>query len=119
MTENFREPGKAASYVSSGLSHDFPDATMEVIRVAKRGRKQRICETKDIDQVLNEMCRGFGPSKVDYHPNNTYGFVAEIKSGDGNGADRPSRVFVLVTEVKGRPIAVGSRPGPRPTFELD
>ncbi|MDK1020945.1 MAG: hypothetical protein QGD90_04850 [Candidatus Hydrogenedentes bacterium] len=117
MTESFREPGKAASYVSSGLSHDFPDATVEIIRLAGHGRKQRVCETKDIDEVLKEMCRGSGPSRVDYHPNNAYGFVAQIDCGDGNGP--LSRVFVILTEVKGRPIAVGSRPSVRQAFELD
>lgn len=119
MTESFREPGKAAGYVSSGLSHDFPDATAEVIQVTGRRSKQRVCETKDIDQVLQEMCRDFGPSRVDYHPSNAYGFVAQIHSGDDNGAGRPSRIFVILTEVKGRPITVGSRPSPRPPFELD
>ena len=119
MSESFREAGKAAGYVSSALSHDFPDATAEVIHVTARGSKQRVCETKDIDQILKEMCRDFGPSRVDYHPNNAYGFVAQIHSGDNNGAARPARVFVILTEVKGRPIAVGSRPGQRPTFELD
>ncbi len=119
MTESFREPGKAASYVSSGLSHDFPDATVEIIRVARRGRKQRSCETKDIDQVLKEMCRGFGPSQVDYYPNNAYGFVAQINSEDANDTGPPSRVFVILTQVKGRPIAVGSRPSTQSSFELD
>ncbi len=119
MTESFRESGKAAGYVSSGLSHDFPDATAEVVQVTGRGCKQRVCETKDIHQVLKEMCRDFGPSRVDYHPNNAYGFVAQIHSGDANGASRPSRVFVILTEVKGRPITVGSRPSPRLPLELD
>ena len=125
MTERFREADKAAGYVSAGLAHDFPDATAEVIRLGRGKARSKVCHVSELADVLGEMCRGFSPSDVDYHPNNVYGFVAEIRSASG-GSDDPGaeargnglRVFVLVTEVKGRPIVVGSRPGPKPFLDL-
>ena len=117
MTENFREPGKAAGYVSTGLSHDFPDAAAEVIRFAPRRSAQRLCAIDEIGDVLKEMCRDFGPAQVEYHPSNAYGFVAEISSGGGDEAS--SHVYVLLTQVKGRPISVGSKPASRPFLDLD
>ncbi len=119
MSERFRESDKAAGYVSAGLTHDFPDARLEVVRIPSKRGRQRACSTMELEKVLKELCRDFGQTQVDYHPNNTYGFVAELRNGQaGNG--RPlERVVVLLTDVKGRPLAVGSRPTPRPTFELD
>ena len=119
MSEQFRESDKAAGYVSAGLSHDFPDARLEVVKVPSKRGRQRVCSTVELEKVLKELCQDFGQTQVDYHPNNSYGFVAEIRSeGPENG--RPlQRIFVLMTDVKGRPLAVGSRPSPRPTFELD
>ncbi len=119
MTENFREPGKAAGYVAAGLTHDFPDATAEVIRLAPRRSRQRFCAIDEIGDVLKDLCRDFGPAQVEYHPNNAYGFVAEISTGGANDAEPSSHVYVLLTRVKGRPIAVGSKPASRPFLDLD
>ncbi len=118
MTENFREPGKAAGYVSAGLTHDFPDASAEVIRLAPKRSAQRLCTIDEIGDVLKQMCRDFGPAEVEYHPSNAYGFVAEISSG-GKDDEPISHVYVILTQVKGRPIAVGSKPVSRPFLDLD
>ena len=119
MTESFREASKAASYVTSGLTHDFPDATAEVVRTGHKPRS-RECEVSYIQTVLDEMCRGFGPCFVEYHPSNAYGFVAEIRSGGANDTRPQARVYVLLTHLKGRPITVGSKPSTRPaTLDLD
>lgn len=117
MTENFREPGKAAGYVSAGLSHDYPDATAEVIRLAPKRSAQKLSPVTEIEGVLKEMCRDFGSSQVEYHPNNAYGFVAEISSGSDAGLS--SHVYVLLTQVKGRPITVGSKAVSRSFLDLD
>ena len=119
MTENFREPGKAAGYVSAGLAHDFPDASAEVIRLAPRRSAQRFCTIDEIGDVLKHMCRDFGPAQVEYHPSNAYGFVAEITSGAANDEGPTSHVYVLLTQVKGRPIVVGSKPSSRSFLDLD
>ena len=119
MTENFREPGKAAGYVSAGLAHDFPEAAAEVIRLAPRRSAQRLCPISEIEAVLKELCKDFGPAQVEYHPSNAYGFVAEIVSGGANDDQPPSHVYVILTQVKGRPIAVGSKPVSRPFLDLD
>lgn len=120
MTETFREATKAAGYVSSGLTHDFPDATAEVIRMTSHRQRQRSCSVADIEPTLAEMCKGLGSTYVDYHPNNAYGFVAEIRGAASDDSQpAPPRVFVLLKEVKGRPIAVGSQPNTRTPFDLD
>ena len=119
MTENFREPGKAAGYVCAGLIHDFPDATAEVIRLAPRRSRQRFCAIDEIGDVLKDLCRDFGPAQVEYHPSNAYGFVAEIISGGANDDGPASHVYVLLTQVKGRPIAVGSKAVSRSFLDLD
>lgn len=119
MTENFREPGKAAAYVSAGLTHDFPDATAEVIWLAPKRSAQRLCAIDEIGDVLKQLCRDFGPARVEYHPNNAYGFVAEISSGGANNDGPSSHIYVILTKVKGRPVAVGSKPASRPFLDLD
>ena len=119
MSETFREASKAASYVASGLTHDFPDATAEVIRAGYKTRT-RECEVGYIESVLDELSRGISPCIVDYHPNNTYGFVAQIRNAAEVNNGTSARVFVLLTHVKGRPITVGSKPNARPaTLDLD
>ncbi len=119
MTENFREPDKAAGYVSAGLTHDFPDASAEVIRLAPKRSAQRLCAIDEIGDVLKALCRDFRPAEVEYHPSNAYGFVAEIVSGDANDDQPLSHVYVILTQVKGRPLAVGSKPVSRPFLDLD
>ncbi len=41
MVEKFRESDKAANYVTTGLMHDFPEATVEVIQVLKNRSRRR------------------------------------------------------------------------------
>ncbi len=116
MLEKFREPDKAASYVSSGLMHDFPDATAEVIHVLRGKPRRTVCEVKDIAPVLLKMCKGFPMASVEYHPSNPYGFVAEIRCHGETGKittfrrhkeGRP-RILVLLTKVAGQEVMIGS-----------
>jgi hypothetical protein len=121
MAERFRDSIKAAQYLSQGLHHDFPDCELEVIRLQKGKPKHSACPIKQAERVLVEACKGFETASVDYHPANAYGFVAEVtengsaSSDDANG----NAVYVLLRQVKGRPVAVGSRVLSRPAFDLD
>lgn len=121
MAERFRDSIKAAQYLSQGLHHDFPDAELEVIRLQKGKPKHSACSAKQIERVLVEACKGLDSVVVAYHPANAYGFVAEISE---NGTASPedvagNGVYVLLRQVKGRPLAVGSRMLSRPAFDLD
>ena len=117
MREKFRESDKAASYVSSGLLSQFPSATAEVIHVA-RSRPHRVtCEIRELGPVLQRMCRSFPMAAVEYHPDNAYGFVAEIQChGESNKgsfrARKPDRerVVILLTRINGKDVIVGSTP---------
>jgi hypothetical protein len=121
MAERFRDPIKAAQYVSQGLLHDYPDAVVDAYRVGKTKQRHALCETKELERVLVGMCKGLHAVSVDYHPANAYGFVAEvIENGAApeNGS-APGRIFVVLNQVKGRPIVVGSRLSGRPIVDLD
>jgi hypothetical protein len=120
MAERFRDSIKAAQYVSQGLMHDYPDAVVEAYRLGRNKSRQSSCTTKELERVLIDMCKGMYSVSVDYHPANAYGFVAEVSengASDTNGTV-PGRIFVLVSKVKGRPIAVGSRLSGRPLVDL-
>lgn len=116
MREKFREADKAASYLSSGLNKDFPDAVAEVIHVVKNRPRRTTCEVREIGPILQAMCKDFPMASVDYHPKNPYGFVAEMKShGETSQSsvkkrkrDR-ARIIVLLTQVSGQDVIVGSR----------
>ena len=116
MREKFRDADKAASYLSTGLIKDFPDAVAEVIHVVRNRPKRTTCEVSEIGPVLQAMCKDFPMASVDYHPQNPYGFVAEVKShGEKSQSaftkhkrDR-SRIIVLLTRVSGQDVIVGSR----------
>lgn len=121
MLEKFREADKAASYVSTGLMHDFPDATAEVIRVFRNRPRRKQCAVKEIAPILLAMCKGFPMASVEYHPDNPYGFVAEIRCHGEQGRstvfrrhkdDRP-RVLVLLTQIEGKDVMVGSHRVPK------
>ena len=121
MAERFKDPIKAAQYVSQGLLHDFPDATVDAFRLGKVKQRHVACDTKKLEHVLVEMCKGLHAVSVDYHPANAYGFVAEVSengSAGENGSAR-GRIFVVLNQVKGRPMAVGSRLAGRPLVDLD
>ncbi len=120
MAERFRDSIKAAQYVSHGLLHDFPDALVDAYRLGKSKPRHTTCEVKELERVLIDMCKGLFSVSVEYHPANAYGFVAElIENGESelNGTP-PGRIYVLVSKVKGRPIAVGSRLSGRPLVDL-
>lgn len=120
MAERFRDAIKAAQYVSQGLLHDFPEASVEAFRLGKAKSRFASCATNQLERVLVEMCRGLTAVSVDYHPANEYGFVAEVIE-ELNGQSKsalPRRVFIILTQVKGRPIAVGSRLAGRPLVDL-
>jgi len=123
MAERFRDSIKAAQYLSQGLHHDFPDAELEVIRLQKGKPKHSVCPIAQAERVLVEACKGLEAVSVDYHPANTYGFVAEV-SVNGNGAAHAAEaignaVFVLIRQVKGRPMVVGSRVVSRAALDFD
>lgn len=88
MTERFREPDRAVSYLSTGLQHDFPGAMAEIILVSKARSRRMICCVDDARPVLESFCKNFRRVSLDYFPDNVYGVVAEIRShGDGNEGD--------------------------------
>ena len=122
VQERFREPDNAAAYVASGLMHDFPNATVEVIQYYRKRSRRIGCKTSEIGPVLSRMCKPFPMASVEYHPENKYGFVAEIRCHGERGGEttfrrhtkeRP-RVLVLLTEVDGEAILVGSHVAPKP-----
>ncbi len=120
MAERFRDPIKAAQYVSQGLLHDFPDAVVDAYRLSKGKPRQAACDTNELERVLVEMSKGLESVSVEYHPTNAYGFVAEIweNGASSSNGTPPGRIFVLLCKVKGRPIAVGSRLAGRPLVDL-
>ncbi len=117
MREKFRESDKAASYVSSGLLSQFPSATAEVIHVTRNRPRRVTCEIREIGPVLQRMCRHFPMTAVEYHPDNAYGFVAEIEC-HGERAKGPfrarkpnrERIVILLTRIDGKDVIVGSTP---------
>lgn len=120
MAERFRDPIKAAQYVSQGLLHDFPDAIVDAYRLGKNKARHASCPTKELERILVDMCKGLPSVSVDYHPANAYGFVAEVMENGASATNGtpPGRIFVLISKVKGRPIAVGSKLGGRPLVDL-
>lgn len=117
MSEKFRESERAAAYLADGLNHDFPDAVAEVIQVSRQRPRCVKCPVWDIGPVLQRMCADFPMASVDYHPENPYGFVAEIRCHGEKKShamfrrqqkDRP-RIIVLLTRINGRDLVVGSR----------
>jgi hypothetical protein len=123
MAERFRDSIKAAQYLSQGLHHDFPDGEIEVIRLQRGKPKHSICSMAQAERVLVEACRGLDAVNVAYHPGNAYGFVAEISANGVVSAKTPGahegNVYVLIRQVKGRPLAVGSRAISRAALDLD
>lgn len=125
MHERFSESARAASYVTTGLMADYPDATAEVIQVVKNKPRHATCETREIGPVLESMCKSFPMASVDYHPDNPYGFVAEIRCYGETGlrtAFRPRqqdspRVIILLTRVGKDDVVVGSRAAPSTAHE--
>ena len=116
MYARFSDPEKAASYLASGLQKDFPGAVAEITFSSGHHARTATCEVGHIGPVLQQMCRRFPLASVDYHPENRYGFVGEIRChGENKGttvfqrhdALRP-RVVVMLTQVEGRDVLVGS-----------
>lgn len=92
MTERFREPDRAVSYLSTGLRHDFPGATAEIILVSKARSRRTVCSVDEARPVLEGFCKNFRHVSLDYFPGNVYGVVAEIRShGDGSESDGERR----------------------------
>ena len=80
MHEKFTDGSRAASYVVSGLVSAFPDANAEVVQLVRNHSRSVSCKVKDIGPILQKMCSRFPAATVDYHPDNEYGFVAEIRA---------------------------------------
>jgi len=123
MAERFRDSIKAAQYLSQGLHHDFPDAELEVIRLQKGKPKHSVCPIAQAERVLVDACKGLESVSVDYHPSNAYGFLAEVSVMNGTIGSHVdpggNAVFVLLRQVRGRPLAVGSRVISRAALDLD
>jgi hypothetical protein len=116
MYARFNDAEKAASYLASGLQKDFPDATAEVTFSAGRRHHSTTCTIPHIGPILQQMCQRFPLASVDYHPENRYGFVGEIRChGEGkqstvferHSSSRP-RVVVMLTRVHDEDTLVGS-----------
>ncbi len=104
MAEKFRETDKAISYLASGLKSDFPDAIAEVILVDKSRPSTQECSIGEIGAVLQRFCKGFHSTSVDYHPDNPYGFVAEVRShGDDEGNSTKKRMRPRVVVLLAQP----------------
>ena len=121
MQEKFDNPGDAASYVAEGLAKDYPDAVAEIIQVVRNHPRTVTCRVEEIFPVLERACRDFPLASVEYHPDNPYGFVAEIRCHGEQGPnttferhkrDRP-RVLVLLTQVGGKEVLVGTYAVPK------
>lgn len=95
----FATPDKAASYVGSGLAVLFPNQPVEVVfHFANTRIRHAVCKTHELGHVLEQLCRRFPNASVDYHPENTDGFLAEIRcrcpehafgTCCSHGSDRP------------------------------
>ena len=121
MQEKFDDPAKAANYVAEGLAKDYPDAVAEIIQVVRNHPRRVTCRTQEIGPILERACKGFPLASVEYHPENPYGFVAELRCHGERGKgttferhkrDRP-RVLVLLTQVGGKEVLVGSYAVPK------
>ena len=91
MTERFREPEWAVSYLSSGLNNDFPNTTAQIILVSEAHSRRVACPVTEIEQVLREFCHEFPRLSVDYFPRNRDGVVAEIRCHGAARDDGQSR----------------------------
>ena len=92
----------------------------EVIQVVRNHPRTVTCSTQEIAPILERACRNFPLASVEYHPDNPYGFVAEIRCHGERGTtiferhkrDRP-RVLVLLTRVGDKEVLVGSYAVPK------
>ena len=121
MYQTFNDSAKAVDYVATGLARDFPDATAEVIQVVNNRPRRVSCKISEVEALLQQACKGFPKASVEYHPENAYGFVAEIRchgersrstTFERHKRDRP-RVPVLLTRVAGKEVLVGSHMPPK------
>lgn len=121
MGEKFREVARAVEFVSSGLAEEYPDAQAEVHTLSRRGPTRTSCAVAELSKVLDGACDRSRGLVVKYHPGNVYGFVAELRPDSDNrrSARSRGRVIILVTEVGGKAIAVGSVPEPRRPLDLE
>lgn len=102
MHEQFRETDKAIAYFLSGLNSSFPDETLEVIQIEPHKFVRVLCKTRDVASLLRRYCRRYQNATVNFHPDNKFGFVGEIRSHsnhDSNQSDRP-RVIVQRARVR-------------------
>lgn len=121
MQEKFDNPAQAASYVAEGLVKDYPDAVAEIIQVVRNHPSTVTCTVQEIAPILEHACKDFPLASVEYHPDNPYGFVAEIRCHGELGPntrfqrhkrDRP-RILVLLTRVGDKEVLVGSYDVPK------
>ena len=84
MHEKFREAWKAAGYIASGLSGDFPGQRMEVSFHYRGAVDRTVCGLKDVGHVIEVYCRKFPMATVYYHGNTAYGFAAELRCHCGH-----------------------------------
>ena len=88
MHEKFREAWKAAGYIASGLSGDFPGEKVEVAFHSRGSVETTICAVKDVGHVMERYCRKFPMATVYYHGTSAFGLAAELRCHCGHEKSR-------------------------------
>lgn len=109
MHEKFSDPARAAYYIGMGLSRDYPDGTVEVTMLAGVRRRQHICATQGVGQVIELLIRRFPRASAYYEPHHPDSQVAEIhchceedlrRTCCRHGSDRPRLLVRLIQSGK-------------------
>lgn len=106
MTERFREPDRAVSFVSTGLLHDFPSGRAEVILLSRAKSRRILCSMSEVNGVLRGFCKDFHRASVDYFPGNPDGVVAEIRAHSDGTEVSSERNHGKKTKHKERPLVI-------------
>ncbi len=88
MHEKFRESWKGAAYIASGLHSDLPDGELEVTLYARGKLESRICSTREVGHVMEELCSKFPMATVYYHDDATMDCLAQIRCHCGHEKSR-------------------------------
>jgi len=84
MHEKFREAWKAAGYIASGLSSEFPNSNMEVSFHFRDTIQETVCPVKEVGLVIERYCRRFPMATVYYHGMEAEGFLAQLRCHCGH-----------------------------------
>lgn len=124
MAEEFPRFSRGVESVCAGLARDFPDAEFEIVAARYLGGAIQRCGAEELQGILKGLGSKFSKVAVAYHPENSYGFVAELRNPSAEGSEEKGkagkpRIYILVVNVGGTPFAVGSTPAPRQAFDFD